>query len=224
MYARLACLTLIGATATASQEVRALEDLNAPAYWDSATGEPLVPWGLRLLVTRLQSLGFGDGRRAISGYYELAREARGRIADAAGRSDLSVRELWRGRLADLGIRVAGALVEMDDLAGASAHLKTLKGQDGDRRLAMARALLWLHLGDVEVARLCVGAGSESPDKVVSALCDMADGEYGAALAKWEELDEELDDEMVGVNRAVCLLYMSRMEEVNRNALHLRLEC
>jgi hypothetical protein len=83
-----------------------------------------------------------------------------------------------------------------------------------------RALLWLHLGDVDAARACVVvAGEEAAggggieERVVTALCDMADGEYDAALGKWAELKELVDDEMVGVNMAVCLLYVGRMHEV-----------
>ena len=52
------------------------------------------------------------------------------------------------------------------------------------------------------------------ERVVTALCDMADGEYDAALGKWAELKELVDDEMVGVNMAVCLLYVGRMHEVS----------
>jgi hypothetical protein len=52
------------------------------------------------------------------------------------------------------------------------------------------------------------------ERVVRALCDMADGEYEAALESWTELTETVDDEMVGVNLAVCLLYVGRMQEVS----------
>jgi trafficking protein particle complex subunit 12 len=51
-------------------------------------------------------------------------------------------------------------------------------------------------------------------RVVAALCDMADGEYEDALGKWVALREVVDDEMVGVNLAVCLLYVGRMQEVS----------
>ncbi|KLU87318.1 hypothetical protein MAPG_06319 [Magnaporthiopsis poae ATCC 64411] len=86
----------------------------------------------------------------------------------------------------------------------------------------ARALLWLHLGDVDAARACVNAGKDSDssstpdssrDKIISALCDMADGDYESALATWTDLRGELPrDEMVGVNTAVCLLYVGKMEQ------------
>ena len=238
LYTRLACLCLADATSLAAQEAKALEDLNSAFYVDAETSAHLVPWDLRVLAVRLQTIGFGDPRRAVMSYYELAREARAAVARAARGPDpdRAAARLWDTRLADLGVRVAGALIEMDDLAGAAEHLSTLgagSGADADGGLAMSRALMWLHLGDVEAARRCIGgdAGSRHA-KVVEALADMADGDYEAALRKWralqtvmEEGGEEAEgtkihDEMVGVNLAVCLLYVGRMEEVSFSFLYL----
>jgi hypothetical protein len=42
---------------------------------------------------------------------------------------------------------------------------------------------------------------------------MGDGDFAAALEKWGALREDVDDEMVGLNMAVCLLYETRMDEV-----------
>ncbi|KAI0850560.1 hypothetical protein F5Y00DRAFT_232662 [Daldinia vernicosa] len=225
LYTRLACLCLIDATSFAAQESKALEDLNSAFYLDPLSGAHLVPWELRILGVRLQAIGFGDPRRAVMSYYELAREARMQIAKAGKAHDHSASELWKHRLAELGVKVAGALIEMDDLAGAAEHLATLgdgnqhfkAGADG--RLAMSQALLWLHLGDVEAARRCVrdGKGGEMGERVVDALADMADGEYKAALEKWRVLKDTMEendvhDEMVGVNLAVCQLYTGNMTE------------
>ncbi|TGJ85840.1 hypothetical protein E0Z10_g2913 [Xylaria hypoxylon] len=225
LYVRLSCLCLIDAVPLAAQEAKALEDLNSAFYADADSGTHLAPWPLRTLVVRLQTIGFGDPRRAVMSYYELAREARAEIANAGKAHDHSAAEIWKRRLVDLGIRVAGALIEMDDLASATAHLASLAeanggGADADRsRLAISRALLWLHLGDVDTARRCVahGVAGEMGERVIDALSDMADGEYDAALGKWRVLREEMsengvEDEMVGVNLAVCLLYTGRMPE------------
>ena len=216
LYTRLACLTLIDATTLAAQEVKALEDLNnTRTYVDEATGEHLVPWELRVLNVRLQALGFGDSRRAVMSYHELAREARDQIAKAIARHDNSARELWKARLRDLGIKVAGALVEMEDLAGAAHHLSSLPDR-GDGKTVIAKALLWLQLGDAEKARSCAkqrAGETENAETLILALCDMADAEYEAALDKWEQL-KDLGDEMVGVNTAVCLLYLGRMPDVS----------
>lgn len=214
LYTRLSCLTLIDATQIAAQEVRALEDVNSAFYMDEIAGTHLVPWDLRVLVVRLQAMGFGDPRRAVMSYYDLAREARGKIGEAMAVHDNSASEVWKDRLVDLGVKVAGALVEMDDLAGAANHLASLRDR-GDGKLAMAKALLWLHLGDTEAARQCVKKG-EAVDKIVSALCDMADGDYELALTSWKGLRDDMgEDEMVVVNLAVCLLYTGRMQEVCR---------
>ncbi|KAH7158551.1 hypothetical protein DER46DRAFT_685684 [Fusarium sp. MPI-SDFR-AT-0072] len=215
LYTRLACLTLIDATPLAAQEVKALEDLNdIRRYVDETTGEHLVPWELRVLNVRLQSLGFGDYRRAVMSYHDLAREARDHISKAAAQHDNSARELWKARLYDLGIQVAGALIELEDLTGAAHHLSTLRDR-GDGKMALTKALLWLHLGDVESARSCARQAMENDEnveKLILALCDMADAEYETALEAWKELKESLDDEMVGVNTAVCLLYLGRIQE------------
>ncbi|KAI1360809.1 hypothetical protein F5Y08DRAFT_316551 [Xylaria arbuscula] len=233
LYVRLSCLCLIDAVPLAAQEAKAFEDLNSVFYADPDSGTHLAPWALRILVVRLQTIGFGDPRRAVMSYYELAREARAEIASAGRAHDHSAAETWKRRLVDLGIRVAGALIEMDDLAGAVAHLASLPeangvggGTEADRtRLAVSRALLWLHLGDVDAARRCVSGissgdgdgGSGIGERVVDALADMADGEYAIALDKWQVLRDEMretgvQDEMVGVNTAVCLLYTGRMSE------------
>jgi trafficking protein particle complex subunit 12 len=216
LYIRLACLTLIDATPLAAQEVKALEDLNnAAIYVDEGTGEHLVPWDLRVLNLRLQALGFGDPRRSVMSYHDLAREAREKISLAAARHDNSARELWKARLHDLGIKIAGALVEMDDLSGAAHHLATLR-DSGDGKMYLTKALLWLHLGDPDSARACIkdsGADGARASHVISALCDMADGEYAGALETWKALKDEMEDEMIGVNMAICLLYLGRMDEV-----------
>jgi hypothetical protein len=207
LHVRLACLTLTDNTALAAQEVRSL-----PPDLDDAS----VPWPLRILTVRLRALGFGDQRRAVMSYYDLAREARAALADARARGDHSAAELWRERLDEVGVRVAGALVEMDDLAGAAELLGSLRDRGGDGRLGVARALLWLQLGDADAARACVGGLPGKSGRVVDALCAMADGEYPAALGMWTAVrDEEgAGDEMVGVNMAVCLLYVGRMQEVS----------
>ncbi|GKU04189.1 putative protein5 [Fusarium langsethiae] len=215
LYTRLACLTLIDATPLAAQEVKAMEDLNdIRKYVDETTGEHLVPWELRVLNIRLQSLGFGDYRRAVMSYHDLAREARERITKAAAQHDNSAREIWKARLHDLGIKVAGALIELEDLTGAAQHLNTLRDR-GDGKMALTKALLWLHLGDVDSARNCARqavSSDENVEKLILALCDMADSEYESALDAWKELKETMDDEMVGVNTAVCLLYLGRIQE------------
>ena len=217
LYTRLMCLTLIDATPLAAQEVKALEDLSdARTYVDDQTGEHLVPWELRILNVRLQALGFGDPRRAVMSYHDLAREARDHARKATAQHDNSSSELWKTRLQELGVLVAGALIDMDDLAGAAHHLQSLR-ERGDGQVTLSKCLMWLHLGDVDKARECarhITKSATETEKLVMALCDMADEKYESALVKWQELKECMPgDEMAGVNTAVCLLYLGRMQEV-----------
>lgn len=221
-YTRLASLTLCNATALAAQEVKALEDLNSSTYQDNITGSHLVPWELRVLAVRLQGMGFNDPRRGIMGYYDLAREARTEIFKIkqtaiqnpdSQREDSTEMALWESRLADLGIRVANALVEMEDLEGAAHHLSTLK-DSVNKRLAMTRAILLLRLGNLSAARACVGLKPDS-EAVILALGHMAEGKYVEAVAAWRQLTErDSGNEMYAQNLAVCLLYSGHMNEVS----------
>ncbi|KAG4443406.1 hypothetical protein IFR05_001085 [Cadophora sp. M221] len=246
VYVRLASLTLCNQTALAAQEVKALEDLNSAYYRNESDGTHLAPWELRVLAVRLQGMGFNDARRGVVGYYDLAREARGSLSglkksrregqdgeDEGKRVELDTEiELWENRLAELGIRVASALIEMEDLEGATRFMCTLKDPS---RLWIHKALLWLCIGDVEAARACVvqrgerqlgdenGGGSERD--VILALAAMADSEFEKAVEIWrgliegvtdsadaDEDDEEGEKAMWRQNLGVCYLYLGRMDE------------
>lgn len=219
LYTRLACLTLCGSTALAAQEATALEDLNSSAYRDEATGSHLVPWELRVLAVRLQGVGFNDPRKIIMGYYDLARQARLEISKLNAKNtscDDEEKALWETRLSDLGIRVASALVEMEDLEGATHHLRKLSSSGLSfkmRHLNLQSAILWLRIGDVEAARSCM-SGDAEVDGVVGALSDVAEGNYGEASNAWQALCErDPGNGMYRQNLAVCLLYAGRMDEV-----------
>ncbi|KKA27177.1 hypothetical protein TD95_004311 [Thielaviopsis punctulata] len=222
LYTRLASLLLIDAAPIAAQEVKALEDLaTGPVYVDEATGDHVVPWDLRVLAVKLQALGFGDLRRAVMSYYDLAREARANVAMARNDQD---KHLWALRLRELGVRVAWTLVDLDDMPAAIAHLQTLPATAGDARATLAEALLWLHLGDAEAARASVSSlqgdgGERSEGGMVQALADMADGDFESALTKFTALaalnPDDKPSEIVQVNRAVCLLYTGHMDEASQ---------
>ena len=234
LYTRLSCLTLCNQTALAAQEVKALEDLNSSYYRDDVSGSHLVPWELRVLAVRLQGMGFNDARRGVMGYYDLAREARLLITslkktrNAKKENDESIEEeikLWEERLADLGVRVASALIEMEDLEGATRFLSILKPSssgtpDANLKLETQKALLWLCLGDVDAARSCLssaGEGDQHEKQVISALAYMADSDFENAVRVWEELISaaEVGDEvaMWKQNVGVCYLYLGRMDSV-----------
>ncbi|KAK2626992.1 hypothetical protein QTJ16_004167 [Diplocarpon rosae] len=228
VYTRLSCLTLCNQTTLAAQEVKALEDLNSSYYRDDLTGGHLVPWELRVLSVRLQGMGFNDARRGVMGYYDLAREARSTLTtmkkarresgDDTSALDKSI-TLWEARLAELGVRVASALIEMDDLEGATRFLATLKPPESSR-LGTQKALLWLCIGDVEAARASViDVGAEEEPKVILALAHMADSDFDQAVEIWQGLvandADEMEKAMWKQNLGVCLLYLGRMDEARK---------
>lgn len=234
-YTRLACLELSGNTMLAGQESKALEDLNSAFYYiDSSFDSPetdnkdehdheyvprhIVPWPLRVLAVRLQSIGFGDSRRSIGGLYEIGLEARGEIMKR--NTDESVRELWRERLADLGIRSVNALVEMGDLDAAKRSLEGLRtfGPESDVT-KFRKALLFLRIGDLDAAKRAFGGSHESKEAaLLQPLLSMSEGLYNDAVTEWRALQENkssMDGALVAQNLAVCLLYIGKLDEVGR---------
>lgn len=245
LYIRLSCLTLCNQTALAAQEVKCLEDLNSSYYRDDDSGVHLVPWNLRVLAVRLQGMGYADARRGVMGFYELAREARLALTSLKKTLALSPSTsasdeiaVWEERLSELAIRVASALIEMQDLEGAthflhtsSPHPPSSSPTQNPPPLQTQKALLYLCLGDVEAARSCIGPTDADADthddkaKVILALAQMADGEFDACVQIWEGLitaasasaaaGENHGGElaMYKQNLAVCLLYLGRMDHV-----------
>ena len=196
---RLACLCLLNEHALAAQESKVLGDLGSAFYRHPLTNVHLVPWELRLLVVRLAALGYGEWRKGIMGYYELARECRENIV----RGPEADKPLWRSRLRDCGVRVANVLVEMGDLEGAARHLTTLAGDNAQtREIAIMETLVWLRMGHVQAARRCLARASEaSPDELVdgtlNALIQLANSDYQAAVTSLQALHEEFPDDAGG---------------------------
>jgi tetratricopeptide (TPR) repeat protein len=232
-YTRLACLELSGNAILAAQESKALEDLTSAFYYvdfnqDASAKETpqkpsvharhIVPWPLRVLAVRLQSIGFGDSRRGIGGLYELGLEARREIM----RTDLtqSEREIWRDRLADLGIRSVNALIEMGDLDAARRSLDSLKISDSDAAINKSRkVLLFLIIGDIDAAKKVYEEAGMPNESILKPLLSMAEGQYNDAVAEWRALlengEENNDKALISQNLAVCLLYTGQLNEVSR---------
>ncbi|KAL5399581.1 hypothetical protein PMIN06_010030 [Paraphaeosphaeria minitans] len=223
LHVRLACLCLINEHALAAQEAKVFGDLNSSIYYrDDGDGVGarghLVPWELRVLVVRLAALGYGEWRKGVMGYYELARACREAFSKA---EDDAERELWRVRLRDCGVRVANVLVEMGDLEGAGRHLAGLDaGSEEGQDVRLMETLVWLRLGDIAAARRCLtSASSSSPtpdallDGTLHALLHLADGSLAAAVSAFSALHTTFpSDAMVAQNLAVCLLYTGRIAE------------
>ncbi|KAF2712520.1 hypothetical protein K504DRAFT_206189 [Pleomassaria siparia CBS 279.74] len=225
LHVRLACLCLISEHALAAQESKVLGDLTSDFYLHPLTQAHLVPWDLRLLVVRLAALGYGDWRKGIMGYYELARECRENISSPT--TSASDKELWRTRLRDTGVRVANVLVEMGELEGAGRHLGTLSttpspsGTPEARQVLIMEALVWLRVGDVKAARRCLSSASaissdELIDGTLTALLHMANAESTHAVAAFEALHTQFpSDAMVTQNLAVSLLYTGHISEARK---------
>jgi len=217
IYVRLACLQIVGLNSQAAQESKCLQDVTLAFFRDR--GRHLMPWELRVLVVRLQAIGFKDWRRGIMSYYELAREAR----FEARRASVSERQIWTARLRDLGLRVASALIETKDLQSAIQHLKSLSTGGEDAGVMKTRmALLYLRCGDVDAAKRCFDLTDEH-SRFLHPLCTMAEGDFTKAADLWVAVKSNIDettDEAATVEQAIaiCKLYSGQVHEVRRYAL------
>jgi trafficking protein particle complex subunit 12 len=219
LHVRLACLCLISDHALAAQESKVLGDLNSAFYRHPLTNAHLVPWDLRLLVVRLAALGYGEWRKGIMGYYELARECRENIIKAETDED---KALWQTRLRDCGVRVANVLVEMGDLEGAGQHLSTLSAPEAAtdtpeaRQLFYMETLVWLRVGDIKAARRCLSSLTQDSSEdllsgTLTALLHLSNADYDAAVSTFTTLHQNHpSDAMVTQNLAVCLLYTGQI--------------
>ncbi|KGO77884.1 Tetratricopeptide-like helical [Penicillium italicum] len=232
-YTRLACLDLSGNTVLAAQESKALEDLSSAFYYIDPKPESaavdndkdpeheqdprhIVPWPLRVLAVRLQSIGFGDSRRSIGGLYEIGLEARQEIMRSEATED--ERELWKQRLADLGVRSVNALIEMGDFDAARRSLDNLRVPGPESNITKFRkALLLLRIGDLDAASQVFGDANETKEAaLLKPLISMSDGRFADAVAEWRILGEDktrTDGALVAQNLAVCLLYSGQLDEV-----------
>ncbi|KAH0188133.1 hypothetical protein KCU99_g4863, partial [Aureobasidium melanogenum] len=131
LYTRFSCLVLCNQSSLAAKEAKPLSELLARE--SSSYTRPhrevflsQVPWSLRLLLLKLSVLGTADlHRRAIMGLYGLSSECRVLAQKARVEKDDTAFKLWKYRLGDLGLRVAGELIEMGELETAKRHLDTL---------------------------------------------------------------------------------------------------
>jgi tetratricopeptide (TPR) repeat protein len=252
-YVRLSSLVILGHAKIAATESKSLGDLTSSFYRNDPasgsdrtardespgsetgsmfTGGHIVPWQLRVMAVRLQALGFGEWRRGIMAYYALAEEAR---YEASNVTDASEKRMWADRLAELGVLVASACVEMGDGEAAGRHLASLNEQtansEGSKRdLAVMEALVWLRLGDILRAKTVLeqklkfitavesdGEDLESNDhlstQILKALVVTCDGDVQAAVEAWSKLHEAFPrDGVIAQNLAVCLLYTGRIQQ------------
>ena len=152
---------------------------------------------------RLQSVGYGDGRRGVGGYYDLAREARAEVKKAANPGE---KQMWNERLKQLGLCVANALIGMGDAGAAIRHMEGLRPRKGKDGVLEGRlALLYINIGDVDAARQCLSDTSAS----VRPFLSMADGRYADAAEQWKALPSS---DLATHNLAVSLIYIGKVNE------------
>lgn len=258
-YTRLACLVLVSHATLAAKEARTLLDILARETGNASHSQPgsragsrerppldriailaLIPWPLRLLLERLKTVLTNDARRGIMNLYQLGAECRAQFSRARKEGDEEGMRVWRERLADLGVRVAGELVGMGEFDTAGRHLSMLddglvvedgvsadEGDGGGReRIAMAvrKALLYLRIGDVDTARECytdlvsTSTTDSSPPldlEVLRVLTFMAEADYVSPVELLERLlTLHPSNELLRHNLAVCLLYNGDVQRAN----------
>ena len=232
LHIRLSCLCLIGEHTLAAQESKLLGDLTSTFYRHPVTNVHLVPWSLRVLCVRLAALGYGEWRKGIMGYYELAKEARENAVKAASPEE---KALWKARLRECGIRVANVLVEMGELEGAGGHLRSLSKPEGEgtsntqeaREVLFMETLVWLRVGDIKAAKQCLSAATALPksdDKIsatLNALIALADSDYDTSASLFRDLHNKYpEDAMITQNLAVALLYLGHISDARELLIEL----
>ncbi|THX32516.1 hypothetical protein D6D12_02146 [Aureobasidium pullulans] len=211
LYTRFACLVLCNQATLAAKEAKPLSDLLARE--SSTYTRPhreifleQIPWSLRLLLLKLQVLGTADAhRRAIMGLYALSSECRTLVQKARVEKDEEAFKMWKSRLSDLGIRVAGELVEMGELETARRYLATLAPGPATTEAEMLemcirKTLLLLKIGDTQAAEECLATFTSSSESqthtdenlliqqnVLSALTSLSTSNYTSAVTQLQSL-------------------------------------
>ena len=230
---RYSCLELTGNGLLAAQESKALEDLNSAFYYidpppqsgnpeakraEQPLQEHIIPFSLRLQALRLQAIGFSDLRRGISALYDLGLECRAQAASLSATSE--DREVWLGRLSEVGIKVVNALIEMGDLDCATRTLATIKPSDpkSNSTWKMRMVLLYLKIGDLYGAQQFMQSLNVTDAQMclLPPLLVFAEGRYEDAVLAWEQaLETNLPNEeaaLIKQNIAVAYLYSGRIEK------------
>lgn len=206
LYTRFSCLVICNQTALAAKEAKPLIDLLAR---ESATyTRPYreiflsqVPWPLRLLLLKLQGQGTDVHRRTIMGLYALSTECRTLATKAKSENDDASFATWKSRLHDLGLRVAGELIEMGELETAKRHLDTLSSdptnveEEEKVKMCIRKTLLMLKLGDTQAAEACLASASSSSTnsdldihlQVLSTLTNLCSSSPTTALSSLQSL-------------------------------------
>ena len=162
---QIASLVKLRSHAAASEEMRALGDLDDPRYNTNADGSCATPFALRLIRADLPRL-LGRMSESLDAHYALAERC-SREANAAADEDEKTR--W-SRRRDCALHAAVNLH-----LGAKDHLAALARLDwlarrcastAERAVVLSLAgRVHLHLGDVDGARMCFDAAAAAAGPV-----------------------------------------------------------
>lgn len=235
LYTRFSCLVLCNQSSLAAKEAKPLSELLARE--SSSYTRPhrevflsQVPWSLRLLLLKLSVLGTADlHRRAIMGLYGLSSECRVLAQKARVEKDDTAFKLWKYRLGDLGLRVAGELIEMGELETAKRHLDTLSfaaaaastdnaDDDTNGKMCMRKTLLLLKIGDTQAAKKCLSSysthstpSSTLQSQILEPLLHFSTSSYDLALSSLLSLTEQHpSNPLLKHNLAIAYLYTNNV--------------
>lgn len=154
--------------------------------------------------------------------YALAAECRASAQRAASAGNRDEDSVWQRQLADIGLRVAGELIEMGEAETALRHLDSLDTYAANdvecKNMAARKALLYIRVGDIAAAEQCIAKSSsdseQTPERaILPALVALADSDYNLAVERLSALHAaHPDNEMVTQNLAVALLYTGKSVE------------
>lgn len=160
------------------------------------------------------------------GLYALSTECRTLATKAKTENDDAGFTMWKSRLHDLGLRVAGELIEMGELETAKRHLDTLSSHtedaDGEAKVKMCirKTLLLLKLGDTQAAEACFAAAASSTStdsdldihlQVLSALTCLCSSDFSTAVSSLQSVAATHPSHpLIAHNLAVLHLYTNNV--------------
>lgn len=164
------------------------------------------------------------------GLYALSSECRTLAQKARSEKDEEAFKMWKSRLSDLGIRVAGELVEMGELETARRHLATLEPEPATTEAEMLemcirKTLLLLKIGDTQAAEECLATSTSSSEQphshtdenlliqqnVLSALTALSTSNYTSAVTQLQTLNSTYpSNPLILHNLAIANIYSNNV--------------
>ena len=158
------------------------------------------------------------------GLYALSSECRTLAQKARTEKDDVAFKVWKDRLEDLGLRVAGELVEMGELETARRHLDTLSSSSRisddtleTEKMCIRKTLLLLRIGDTQAAKDCLATCSTTDDnlnlqkQVLEALTHFSSSNTPSAVSSLQSLASTYpSNPLVKHNLAIAYLYTNNV--------------